>query len=252
MKVFVGVIVAWIGVAAYAEPISLRADSWCPHNCDPGDKPGYMIELATNAFKEAKMDIDYQLLNWARAIAESREGKFVGIVGAAKNDAEDFVFPAQPQGMSRSCFYRKAGTKWEYKGVKSLESIAIGVIKDYTYGDEVDAYIKKNEKDNKKIDVVSGDSPLDINLKKLKAGRIGAFIEDEAVGTYNIDTRKLQSEIEPAGCIKATPLFVAFGPKNPKAKEYAKIMGDYMKKARGDGSLAKILAKYGLKDWDKK
>lgn len=243
-----GLLALWSQSSAAAETISIRADTWCPYNCVPGDKPGYMIELARGAFGQG-YTIDYQTLNWARAIAETREQKFVAIVGAAKNDAEDFVFPDTPLGLSRSCFYTKTGSPWKYKDLGSLEGNAIGVIKDYTYGDEIDGYVKKHEKDAKRIDVVSGDNPLDINIKKLKAGRITAFIEDEAVMTYTLDSKKMSGEMQQAGCVKETPLFIAFGPKNPKAKEYAKVLGDYVAKSRKDGSLGKLLAKYGLKDW---
>jgi polar amino acid transport system substrate-binding protein len=141
--------------------------------------------------------------------------------------------------------------EWSYKDASSLEGITIGVIKDYTYGDEIDNYIKKHEKDSKRVDIVSGDNPLDLNIKKVKAGRIAAFIEDEAVGDYTIAQRTLSGELKLAGCVKETPLFIAFGPKNPKSKEYAKILSDYVAKARKDGSLSKLLASYGLKDWSK-
>ncbi len=232
-------------------PISIRADVWCPYNCEPGAKPGYMIELADAAFKAANLKIDYQNLNWARAIAETREQKFTAIVGAAKNDAEDFIFPENALGLSRSCFYTKKDSTWSYKNASSLEGITIGVIKDYTYGDEIDNYIKKHEKDSKRVDIVSGDNPLDLNIKKVKAGRIAAFIEDEAVGDYTIAQRKLTGDLKLAGCVKETPLYIAFGPKNPKSKEYAKILSDHVAKARKDGSLAKLLDSYGLKDWSK-
>jgi polar amino acid transport system substrate-binding protein len=55
---------------AKADTISIRADLWCPFNCDPsGAKPGYMIEIAKAVFEPLGHKIDYQTLNWARAIA---------------------------------------------------------------------------------------------------------------------------------------------------------------------------------------
>lgn len=240
--------------AAHADTISIRADVWCPYNCDPKDpNPGYMIEVAKAALEPLGHTIDYQSLNWARAITEAREGKYSGLAGAAKSDAPDFIFPASATGVGRNCFYVKPDNKWEYKGIPSLAGFAIGVIKDYSYDElELDAYIKEHAKDAKKVDIVAGDNGLDLNMKKLQAGRIGALVEEENVIKNYLFTKKLPpTAVKAAGCVKESELFVAFSPKTPKSAELAKAVADKLEAMRKDGSLKTLLAKYGIEDWKK-
>lgn len=252
IALLLGLAAASFATSTFAETISLRADVWCPYNCDPkSDRVGYMIEIAKAAF-EPTHKIDYGNLNWARAIAETRTGAFTAIVGAAKADAEDFVFPALPLGLSSNCFFVKPDSTWTYKDINSLKDSTLGVIKDYAYEDTIDEYVKANGKDPKKVDIVAGDNPLELNIRKVQAGRITTFIEDSSVVANYFFEKKQAPTVKEAGCIKETPLYIAFGPKNPKSAEFAKVLNDKLVAMRKDGSLKTLLAKYGItKDWQK-
>ncbi len=62
----------------------------------------------------------------------------------------------------------------------------------------------------------------------------------------------IEDAVESAGQVGAPePVFIAFSPANPRAKEYARILDEGMKKLRSSGRLEKILGKYGIKDWAK-
>jgi polar amino acid transport system substrate-binding protein len=254
-KLLLGLGLAAVASAASAETITIRADVWCPFNCDPASPdPGFMVEVAKAALEPAGHKVEYAALNWARAITDTRAGTYSAIVGAAHTDAPDFVFPATAIGSIHNCFFVKPDSTFVYKGLESLGSIAVGVAKDYSYDADFDAYIAANAKDPKKVDVVSGDKPLELNLKKVAAGRIGAFVEDESVLKSYLFRNKMPADtVKNAGCIvgKDNDLFVAFGPKLPKAAEYAKLVGDKMDAMRKDGSLATLLKKYGIEDWKK-
>jgi polar amino acid transport system substrate-binding protein len=237
-----------------AETVTLRADTWCPFNCDPeSDLPGYFIEIAKAALEPAGHKIEYANLNWARAISEARDGKYVGIVGAAKSDAPDFTYPEVSMGKANNCFFTKPDSKWNFSGEASLSEVIIGSVKDYTYGEPVDSYIVKNAKDSKKVDVVAGDAPLELNIKKLQAGRIGAVLESDFVFRSYLFSKKMpENSFRKAGCLKeGDDLFIAFGPKAANGKVLAKLIGDKVTAMRKDGSLAKLLARYGVSDWTK-
>lgn len=250
-KVFITV----IGLTSWyskGDAIRLRADFWCPFNCEPkGAKPGYMIEVADLAFKAAGHTVDYETLPWARAVSDTREGKFEGVVGAARGDAEDFVFPKESLGRARSCFFTKKSGSWKYEGLPSLSKVVLGAIKDYSYSEDLDKYIADNAKDKKKVDVVAGNTPLDSNLKKLEKDRIGTLVEEESVLFNFMATAKMDvSTVKNVGCVKDDEIYIAFTPKDKaKSERYAKIIGDQVTKMRKDGSLSKLLEKYGLKDW---
>jgi len=236
----------------HAATITIVADEWCPYNCTPGsDKPGYMIEIAQKVLGEAGHTIDYKNMPWSRAIEEARKGKFDAIVGAAEGDAPDFTFPKSSMGTSSNVFLINKGDAWRYKDMASLEAISLGTIRDYSYGDELDAYITANEKDAKRVQIASGDTALDTNVKKLKAGRIGAMVEDRNVVEYFLSDSGQQGDFEIGGDLGEDALFIAFSPASPNGAEYAKLLGEGVDKMRASGELATLLKKYGLQDWKK-
>ena len=60
---------------AIADTISLRADIWPPYNATPGsDKPGYIVEIATEIWNNEGHQVNYATVPWERAISEARSG----------------------------------------------------------------------------------------------------------------------------------------------------------------------------------
>ncbi|MBD8527786.1 substrate-binding periplasmic protein [Pseudomarimonas arenosa] len=237
---------------AQAATISIVADEWCPYNCEPGsDKPGFMIEIAEKTLGAAGHTIDYKNMPWSRAIDEARKGKFDAIVGAAKDDAPDFTYPAEPLGLSGSIFVVRKGEAWRYAGLDSLAGHAIGVIQDYSYDDELDQYIEANAKDSAKVQVAAGETALETNIKKLEAKRIDALVEDQSVLNYALAQAGKSGAFDLAGKLSDAEIYIAFSPAKKESAEYAKILSEGLAKLRASGELKQILAKYGLEDWKK-
>lgn len=235
----------------YADTIRLRADDWCPYNCEPGtDEPGFMVELTRAIFEKAGHTVEYKQLNWARSIKDCRKGEFEGIIGATKEEVEDFIFPEEPQGISGEDFVVKKGDPWRFKDESSFETITLGAIRDYGYGEPIASYIEKNEKNSKKVVFVSGDDVLDRALKMLLKGRINVYVESSWVlKNFLRQNKDFKKDIEIAGSVEPEDIFVAFSPALPKSKEYAKILGDGVKEMRANGELKKLLDRYELSDW---
>lgn len=237
-----------------AETVTLVADIWCPYNCEPGsEKPGYMIELATKAFSRHGIKVDYKVMPWARAIEDTRHAKYNGIIGAYYSDAPDFVFPQIAQGTCQFAFYVRANDDWVYTGATSLSGRSLGVINDYSYSKELDAYIAAQSSDEKSVQVASGDNAMDINLRKLLAGRLDSFIEDRQAVSYmlsqNPDIKK--TDLKEAGILpdesdENGAIFIAFSPNHPKSEKYAKILADETAAMRKSGEMTKILSRYGI------
>jgi len=233
-----------------AETITVRADEWCPYTCQPhSDKPGFLIEIAQSLFEKKGYVIDYQVMPWARAILETREGQYHSIAGAFKEDAPDFIFPENELAISVSALFAKQEKSWKFKDVSSLESIVVGVIRDYSYGEQLDQYIEKHKKDTRKIQIVSGDNALELNIKKLILGRIDVFPEDSSVVSYYLANHPQQEKIVNIGAVSNDKIYIAFSPHLPVSRKYAQILSDGIKEIRMSGKLQEILTKYDLKDW---
>ena len=232
--------------------ISLRADIWYPFNGQPDDpKPGYVVEILRTVFEPKGYKIDYQIMPWKRAIAEGEKGTIQGIIGASKTDAPTYTYPEETIGVSDSFFFVKKGSAWKYTGIDSLKGKLLGIASGYCYSDPLDSYIQANAGNPKLIDESSGDSPLELGIKKLKAGRIEVFVEMEVVFWAEVDRMGLsRDDFVCVGALgKPENLFVAFSPVKPESKELAAVFTEGLRSLRKSGELAKILSRYNVKDW---
>lgn len=237
--------------SAGADTISLRADSWCPYNCQPGsDKPGYMIEIATEVFAAAGHTVDYQLLPWTRALEEVQHGTHQGAVGATREDAEGLLFGDEPLGVSVNALGARRGYTFSFSGPDSLKGHRLLAVQDYAYSDELDAYIAANAGTDA-VALAAGDDVTLQNLRKVLAERADLMLEDRNVLEYTATSQGMEGliDIHPAG--KGLPLYIAFSPTDPKGREYARILDEGVRKLRASGRLREILARYGLDDWSK-
>lgn len=242
----------FLALPARAETITLRADLWCPYNCEPGQEPaGYLIDLAKAVFEPAGITVDYQLMAYEDAIQAVRAGTVTAVVGAAKKDAPDLIFTGTAEGYSSYAFASAKGSGFRYSGPDSLKGKRLGMIADYTYDEALDAYIAAN-KDTPAVVAVSGDAATHDLVMLLAQGKVDVIIESDAVLEYTIEQMKLSNLFELNVASEGAPVYVAFSPADPKGAEHAKRLEDGIAALRQSGRLAEILKKYGLKDWVKK
>jgi polar amino acid transport system substrate-binding protein len=239
---------------AKADTITLCADAWCPYNCEPGsDAPGYMIEIAAKVFGKAGHVVDYRQMPWTRALVEARSGKVNAVVGAGIGDTPDFIFPENSLGTMNNTFWIRKGDTWRFSGIDSLKKVRLGVIQDYDYSKLVTEYIRDN-KDSDQVQLLTTDTALEQNLKKLLAKRIDVIVEDENVLRNKAREMGVSDKIVQAGfCEKVAErqkLYIAFSPTHQKSKEYAQLLSSGIATLRDSGELAAILVKYGLGDWE--
>ena len=235
--------------------VTLSADVWCPYNCDPkSPRPGFMVEIAQRAFAKENVQVRYVLRPWSQAIDDARGGRIAGIIGASVRDARDFIFPAVAQGRMVNKFFVRKGTRWRFDGVKSLEARTLAAVADYSYdGGVLDLYLAQHQSTPARVVLASGDTPLADNVKKLLDGKVDVVVEDARVMGYYAMTQHLVDQIEEAGELplsKNSDLFVAFSPADPNAPRYAARLAETMQELRRSGELQKILAVYGVKDWE--
>ncbi len=230
--------------------IKMRSDEWCPYACDPkSDRPGFMVEIAREVFSKKGFKIDYDVMNWARVVSDVKTGAYDAVVGASRADVKGFVIPQVPTGILTNYYWAPKNSKWTYKDVSSLDNVTVGIINDYSYGDEVDDLVKKR---HKSIKEVSGQDPLFRLIQMTETGRVVAFVENPVVLEYNM--KKLGKDnsifkIVSKNLANDPDLFIAFSPANPKSREYAKILDDGVLEMKKNGKLKEILERYGLSSW---
>lgn len=237
--------------SAHSETISMRSDEWCPYACDPkSSKPGFMVEIAKEAFAKYGHKVNYEVMNWPRALVEVKNGKYNAVIGASRSDVEGFVIPQIPTGVLINYYWTLKENKWEYKGESSLKGIKVGVINNYSYGDEIDHLVKGKHLSFKEV---SGESPLLRLIQMTESKRLDAFVENPFVLEYNLNKLKKNKslfKVASPNIANDSNLFIAFSPANPKSKEYARLLDRGVVELRKSGRLKAILAKYGFSDWE--
>lgn len=238
----------WVSSSA-AEVITLRADEWCPFNCAIGAKPGYGVELANEIFTKAGHQVEYGLAPWGRSLEDCLHGTIDAVIGASPVDGPELIFPEEAIGVWDTTFVVRKGNSWRYADVKSLSAVKLGGIIGYIYMEPVGAYVEANKGDRNRVDLVGARMPLEQNLRKLVAGRIGAAMESRAVLDFKLREMGLLDEVDFAGGTETGPIYIAFSPKNPKAREYARLLDAGIREMRASGRLKQVLDRYGVSDW---
>ncbi len=247
-------VVAGLGfaTASCAEAITIRADAWLPYNGQT-DKPpaGYMIELAEKIARANGHTVNYATMPWEDAIKEVRKGTYDCVVGASHDDADDFMFPDASWGKSQNAFFGMAENPWRYTGIESLELVRLASIKDYTYSDELDAYIEAHREDGKVIVINSIGRAAISAVSQLVSKKVDVFVENVMVMKQTLNTMQMSDRVINLGTVnELNDVYIACTPAHPRGKQYAAMFSDGIVKLRASGELQTILDTYGLKDWE--
>lgn len=236
---------------AQEKTITIVGDEFCPHNCKADSiYQGYMVDIAQEALALYGYNVKYIVeRSWEESITKSREGKYNAIVGSAKSDAPDFIFPNTAIGTFDNCFLARYNDAWSYNGITSLENKRVGIISSYTYGEPLNTYIKLNLNDNKKIYPVSGNAAIRYCMTKLKQGKIDIYVDDCKVIEHTIKSIGDPYEYKVAHKMpKIDDLYVTFNPVDPNSKEYAKKLDEGIQILKQNGRFDTILKKYGINE----
>lgn len=233
---------------ARAEKLVIAGDLWCPINCAAdAEKRGLFVELAEQIFAESGIEVEYRVINWARAVHDTRRGKLGALIGAGVQDAPDFIFTSSAPGISRMCFYAPRGGAWRYKGLESLQAVRLGAINGYSYGAELDLYLR-NHHDLDHVQLMTGDRALISNLRKLRHGRIDALVENAWVMQALLSERYLHGDVVEVGCRQPDiPIYLAFAPGLPESARYAQLFEQGLQRFREDGRMEQLLRRYGIR-----
>ena len=229
------------------EPLTFTvvADEWCPYNCEPdSETEGFGIEFLRAVYEPLGIKVDYRLVSWDKAIEDTRKGLYNAAISAYKSDARGFIFPDNAYAKSYVCFFVKPSNNWNFNGTDSLESQKIGVIKSYSYGNNIDSFIERNKQTHTLM--VSGTEPLKELFQALKNNTITTIVEDEAVFKYMNQSKFPEFQTRQVGCQLPGQLYIAFSPARADSKKFAEIFDRGFEQLKGSDKYWEILNKYGL------
>lgn len=233
--------------------IYICGDEWMPFQGNiNSDKPGYMVEVVNNIYKNTPYKIVYKTMPWNRSLLEVKNGRCTAVIGTSKKEARGLIFPEEEfYILDYIRFYVNSDNNWKYTGIKSLEHFTLGYIKGYGYSDEISNYIEKNKKTDK-ISATHGNDPLKKLIKKLIARRIDIAISSPHSMLWKLKTMGYSSNIiTDAGFYKKSrqTIYMAFTPAQKISRKQSEIFTKGMRNLRKSGVLKILLKKYELPDW---
>jgi polar amino acid transport system substrate-binding protein len=229
--------------------LSIVADEWCPFNCSKDSlDQGFVIDMTKEILGAVGFDIDYRTQAWTSALDDVKAGRRDAVVGASREEAQGLVMVEEPFGENKNCFYTRLADPFVYSSVAALPVRRIAIAAGYLYGEPLDSYIASNRPNFNRIQMVTGEQPLLINIRKLESRRVDTVIENMQVMDYSLRKYRI-SGIRLAGCDAPTPIYMAISPKRDDAGKVASMLAIGIRKMRQSGKMRELLARYGLSDW---
>ena len=247
MRLLWFVVLACLSLPSYSVvKVKIATDPWCPYVCEEqGRNPGMLVEIAEQAFAVTGYFIEFIWLNWARAIKEARVGNVQGIIGAYRSDSPDFLFGKEHLALSHMCFYTKPNDHWRYSGLSSLNSQSISLVNAYSYGDEFDNYVIKEQLSGRKnIFRAYGKETLKQRITLLNNNKVDVLVEDQLVINEVNRSLKQGSQLRHAGCLPSEKIYLAFSPDSNLSPRLSRALDQGIKILRENGRLQQIINKY--------
>lgn len=247
----VGVSACLCPTITWAETIRFATIDYCPFTCDPSKemgKEGFMTDVVREAFEEAGYTLVIDILPYARAVNSVQAGKHDGIIVVGRDYAPDLVYPDEPTVVQRVAFLVNSETSWRYTGVESLSRVTVAIVKGFHYVDpDLIAYLAKEQRNEKRVHVIHGESTTRRGLLMLQAYRVNTFLEGEYSALYQLEKMGIRERITIAGyTTEAFEDYTGFSPLNPAADRHAEILSDKLTELKKSGRLDGILRRYGL------
>jgi len=234
-----------------AKEISTASDIWCPYICQDSQQPGYIVEMINEILQAKKLNTKNETMPLARAIKYLQNGDIDIVLGLTQQhiDHHHLISSNLAVGNSTNDFFVNKKNSWRFSTIEQLEIYAktghkIGIIKGYFYGTELNELIAKQPD---LFSYAHGDSPLQQLLSRLKSGRINILLDSKNTVLHEI--KKLNT----AGITYAgtqgmeSKLYIALS--KAIEPELLALIDQGISDYRQSGKLDKLLAKYGINDW---
>ncbi|SDK90339.1 polar amino acid transport system substrate-binding protein [Maridesulfovibrio ferrireducens] len=215
--------ILFISAPAYAgQELLLATDSFPPYYYEKDGKPhGLYCDLVALTFEQMNIAIKLSFVPWKRALFMAKNNISNGIMGILKTEERKkwLIYAEEPISKTQIVIFHRKGENFQYKDLDSLKGKRIGIVKGYSYGD---AFTKSNIFSREEV------SSLNLNFRKLLAGRIDLVAGFKAVGIHTLNKMNLSDKISFSHTpVHQSSLYLAFGLKpgnKALAIEFSRIL----------------------------
>lgn len=225
---------------AAAKTITIATLNWGPYVGEELRDKGFAAEIVREAFTRTGYEVKFVILPWKRALHETLRGKYDAVFPTYYSDlrAKKYIF-SEPFAESVISFCIRNKSKITFNNLHDLKRYKIGIVLGFVNPPSIDAadFLQK--------ETVLSD---ELNIKKLLAKRIDLAVIDKYVGMDLINklpgaTGKLLF-LEPP--LEVKPMYLAFSRKTPNSEKNVKDFNAGLKMIVDDGTLMKIMKRFGI------
>ncbi|WP_027720144.1 substrate-binding periplasmic protein [Maridesulfovibrio zosterae] len=209
---------------------------------------GFLVDIVKEAARRAGFRVKLKIVPWKRALSMARKGTADAIfnAGLTRERAEYLVYPDVVLITEKVVAFRRVGSStFLNKDFSSATMLNVGIGRGYYYGKEVTNAIESD-----KFRCVEMVKDIDLNIKKLLAGRLDIFFGDYYPVMKSLKDNGLLDKIEPiSGPETGMPIiysksdtYLAFSRKNYFGN--LEKISEALKQIKQDGTYEAIVHKY--------
>jgi polar amino acid transport system substrate-binding protein len=230
----------------------LVANDWCPQHCekDTEDK-GYVVDIVSQALRLEGVPFSLRYFPWSRAMLMVDRGEVDGLLTPTIPGFPQYFFHGQAVGYQQYCFYADKSNSWTYGKPADLQGKRIAMLADSGLG-ELDDYLKANS-GTISVTTLTGEHDFAKRLFTfLGLKRADAVVMTTDVFEYGQKKGDIGKNFRPVGCLEREKMAIGLSRKDlERSRMIGKALDQGIAKLRKSGQLAKTLALYGMKDWQK-
>lgn len=245
---FIIILTLFLSSGLVAKTFTLAAeDDYYPYSAVvDGELVGLVPELATAAFQEVGIEVEFNTGPYTRVVHMVQSGQHVGgFTGAIdESNKATFHWHTTPISTVRLAIWARTGTTAQGLNAKDMEGQKVSLTRGFFYTDAID----KNERVKKML------APSDeSSLKMLALGRSDFALVTEKIG-YSVlqsssspeleDSRELKDRVEIVGLIDEIPLYAFFSKAHPQGKEAAELFQRGLEAIIANGTYDQIINRW--------
>ena len=237
--------IASLSPLSYAKTLHLATFEHPPYEYTENSiLKGIVVNLVTRVFNDMDQPIDIQVLPWARAITDIKEGKLDALFTAFKKpEREEFIdFSNQVLMQQTVSLYARKDAHIEFDGsLAPLKGYRFGVVRKISYGQILDKALKEN-----RFRYVEETNDAIQNFQLLLNHRVDIVPSIQHGGSYILNHVPDMNQIKELDTsVQNIPSYMAFSKANGLTEirdkfdrhlaqlkasgEYQKIIDDYFK-----------------------
>lgn len=234
-------ILPFIAMARADDAVRLTNGEWPPYFSEEMKNGGLGSQIVREAFELAGKTVEYGYYPWKRAYVLAETGHWDGsVLWGWSEERQKAFYISDPVFEAREVFFYRRDETFDWDKLDDLHDLRIAGNVGYFYGPDFHAAA---DAEVFKLDLATS---AVTSIKKLLAGRVDAYIDDEIVGLHVLHSQfgsdqAAKITVHPKA-VWVTPLYLLLSRKKESNAETIKAFNLGLRRLRQSGRYYQLLA----------